>query len=305
MSTAQPNALGRALLTIGDHRNLAIIQAAFRGSRRFGDWQTALDISDPVLTGRLKSLVDDGIFERVPYSTAPVRHEYRLTEAGKALWPVFVTLWIWETRWASGSERSPALIHHLCGHSINPLLSCAACGTLGITAHDTTAEYSDSVSSGNPPRRYRRAARSTDVDGDQNAMSGIDLLGDRWSTSVLSAAFLGAKRFKEFKAMLGPVAPLMLADRLDIFVKQHVLRRVPSAPGGKRMEYQLAPKGFDFFGVLATIVGWTNRWLAAPDAAPIVIRHRVCGQIFTPALLCNSCGEPLRRSEIHFEVGNS
>ena len=33
------NALGRALLILGDHRNLSIVREAFRSCRRFGDWQ--------------------------------------------------------------------------------------------------------------------------------------------------------------------------------------------------------------------------------------------------------------------------
>jgi DNA-binding HxlR family transcriptional regulator len=296
------NALGRALLILGDHRNLSIIREAFRSCRRFGDWQSVLDISPPVLAGRLRSLVDDGIFELAPYSSAPPRYEYRLTDAGKDLWPVFVALWTWEQRWGDGSSPPATLIHHRCSQPTRPLLACSACGVLAVGAHDTSADYSDPFSAANPPRRYRRATRSDDVDANESVMSAIDLLGDRWSTSLLSAAFLGASRFKDFQGQLGTIPPLILADRLDIFVKQQVLRRTPIAPGAKRMEYKLAPKGLDFFAVLTSLVAWTNEWLAPADAPPIVIRHRHCGRVFVPAWVCNVCNVPLERREIHFEV---
>lgn len=295
------NPLGRTLQIIGDHRNLAIIRGAFRGSRRFGDWQQQLDVSDPVLAGRLRALVDEGVFSRVQYQASPPRAEYRLTDAGKALWVLFVELWSWDRRW-TGLGADTRLIHRDCGQSINPLLACGACGDLGVTARDTSAIRNLPVSAANPPRRYRRAARPEAVDTDHNAMSGIDLLGDRWSTSLLAAALLGAHSFGEFQQQLGPVPPLILSDRLDIFVKQQVLTRAPARPGGRRMSYVLAPKGLDFFGVFAAIVAWTNRWLAPPADPPIAIVHRRCGEVLDPALVCNSCGQRLARRTVHFEL---
>lgn len=301
------NALGRALQIVGDHRNLAIIRGAFRGSRRFSDWQQVLEVSDPVLSGRLRSLVDEGVFARVQYQHAPPRAEYRLTDAGKALWLVFVELWAWDRKWLGGGGESGAgeeirLLHHACGHSINPLLSCGGCGDVGITARDTSAIRNLPVSAANPPRRYRRATRPDAVDTDHNAMSAIDLLGDRWSTSLLAAALLGARSFGDFQDQLGRVPPLILSDRLDVFVKQQVLERRPARPGGRRMNYALAPKGLDFFGVFAAIVAWTNVWLAEADDPPITIVHRRCGLPLDPVLVCNECGQRLERRTVHFDI---
>lgn len=294
------NALGRALIVLGDHRNLSIIRAAFEGTRRYGDWQEQLGVSPPVLAGRLRALVEEGILARHEYQTQPVRHEYRLTEAGRDLWPIFVALWYWELRWSRTPDARPALIHQTCGRATHPLVGCRHCPALGVTAFDTSARYDDPFAAASPPRRYRRAARADDIDRDHSAMSAIDLLGDRWSTSLLAAAFLGAHRFRDFQAQLATIPPLMLSDRLDTFVKQQVLDRVPQGPDAKRMEYHLAPKGLDFFPVLTAIVAWTNHWLADPDHPPIVVRHELCGQPFAPTWVCNVCGERLERRQIAF-----
>ena len=298
-----PNALGRTLLILGDHRNLNIILEAFREARRFGDWQERLDISDPVLAGRLRSLVADGIFTTIPYNNAPLRHEYRLTERGRELWHVFVALWMWEARWANERNNGRrTLIHDVCDHPCSPLLGCSACGALGVTPRDTSAKVSgDSFERSNPSRRYRRAARAGDPVTDHQTMIATDLLGDRWSMSVMAAAFLGTRRFSDFQQQLVTIPPLTLADRLKLFVDQQLLRRVPIAEGAKRMEYHLTPKGLDFFPALAAIVAWTNLWLTEDQPHPIVIVHNTCGNVFEPCFGCNVCGKRLARREIHFD----
>ena len=297
MSSPEINALGRALQIVGDHRNLAIIRGAFLGSQRFGDFQSSLDIPPAALSGRLATLVDDGIFKRVPYSTAPLRHQYRMTDTGKALWPMFVALWTWEARW---NPRTPSgratLRHEHCNHLTRPLLGCNSCRAVAVTAQDTTANFDDPFAGANPPRRYRRALRSED----EETTTAIDLLGDRWSTSILSSAFLGAHRFKDFQNLILAIPARMLADRLDFFVQQQVLIRDPTKDGAKRMEYRLAPKGFDFFAVFATLVHWTNNSLAPNEEPPILIIHRECGQTYQPNWICNICNESLDRPAIHF-----
>lgn len=301
------NALGRTLLAVGDHRKLSIIGGAFRGCRRFSDWQSVLDISPPVLSDRLRALVENGIFELVPYQDSPPRSEYRLTAAGADLWGLVVALWMWDGRWGERLAQ-PRLVHRICGAATRPLFGCGCCGALSVTAQDTTAVYTDAFSAANPARRYRRASRPDDSDGGGDgagagaeAISAADLLGDRWSTSVLSAAFLGARRFKDFQQLIATIPPLMLTDRLDHFVRHQVLRRAPIADGGKRMEYSLAPKGMDFFPVMAAVVAWTNAWLAPPDDPPIVIHHRACGRPFDPRWICNVCSQPMERATAQFE----
>jgi len=61
-----------------------------------------------------------------------------------------------------------------------------------------------------------------------------------------------------------------------------------------RYEYVLTEKGRDFFGVLAAMSAWGDRWLAGQDGPPIVFRHESCGQDTRAEVVCAACGEPLR-----------
>ena len=60
--TASP--LGRALVLMGDMWSVRILRAVFTGTRRFQDLRDRLEVSDPVLSRRLRALVDEGICER-------------------------------------------------------------------------------------------------------------------------------------------------------------------------------------------------------------------------------------------------
>jgi DNA-binding HxlR family transcriptional regulator len=79
----------------GDVAGVLILHDAFDGYTRFDQFQDSLGISSSMLTARLKTLVADGLLERRPYQTNPVRHEYVLTGPGRSLRPVIVALAAW------------------------------------------------------------------------------------------------------------------------------------------------------------------------------------------------------------------
>ena len=56
----------------------------------------------------------------------PPRHEYRLTEAGRDLYPAIVTLMRWGDRHLS-TDPPVVLRHNSCGHEADPLLVCSHC----------------------------------------------------------------------------------------------------------------------------------------------------------------------------------
>ncbi|MEZ5168882.1 MAG: helix-turn-helix domain-containing protein [Acidimicrobiales bacterium] len=78
----------RTLDLIGDRWTLLILRDIFRGVRRFSRIQDDLGIARNLLTDRLQLLVHAEVVERVPYQDRPLRHEYRLTEKGRALSPL-------------------------------------------------------------------------------------------------------------------------------------------------------------------------------------------------------------------------
>ena len=87
-------AIARSSGVIGERWVWVILRQAFNGARRFEDFQRGIGLARNVLTERLNWLVDHGIFERRPYAEHAARelNEYRLTEKGRALFPVYTTV---------------------------------------------------------------------------------------------------------------------------------------------------------------------------------------------------------------------
>lgn len=74
---------------------MLILRECFFGIRRFDRIHERLGITRHVLAGRLRKLEVDGVLRREPYQQRPVRYEYKLTDKGKSLYPVLVTLMDW------------------------------------------------------------------------------------------------------------------------------------------------------------------------------------------------------------------
>jgi DNA-binding HxlR family transcriptional regulator len=105
-----------------------VLREAFFGVRRFDDFQRALGISRSVLARRLKSLVEQDILERRQYQSRPDRYEYRLTERGIELYPIFLAMKAWGDKWL-GSDGEPIVLRHeRCGHDCEPRMTCDHCG---------------------------------------------------------------------------------------------------------------------------------------------------------------------------------
>jgi DNA-binding HxlR family transcriptional regulator len=125
----QDCSVAQALSVIGDRWTMLILREAFMRVRRFEDFQGRTGAPRPVLADRLKTLVDNGVLERRLYSEHPDRFEYRLTEKGRDLYPVVVSLLRWGDRWMSGAAGPPVeLRHRACGHPMHPELACPECG---------------------------------------------------------------------------------------------------------------------------------------------------------------------------------
>ena len=121
--------IARALEIVGERWTLLIVRDALLGLRRFEEFQGSLGIARNTLSSRLESLVRSGILERRAYQERPPRREYRLTEKGRDLLPVVVTLMRWGDRWLWPPGRQPFhLVHQDCGHETRARLACQVCG---------------------------------------------------------------------------------------------------------------------------------------------------------------------------------
>lgn len=130
----------------------------------------------------------------------------------------------------------------------------------------------------------------------------MDLLGDWWTPLVLREAFYGVTRFDAFQQELG-VARNTLADRLRRLVDEGLMEKVPYQRDPVRHDYVLTEKGRDFFGVLAAMNSWGNRWLAGEEGAPVVLHHDRCGHESRAEVVCAECGEPMTAQDTHARPG--
>ena len=130
--------IAQCLEVTGDWWTLLIVRDVFLGVHRFDALQADLGLSRNVLARRLDALVADGVLERRPYSDAPPRAEYVLTEKGRDLWPVLDAMRRWGDRWVAPAGPPVEVIHVGCGERTNVVPTCAACGE-ALTAADVRA----------------------------------------------------------------------------------------------------------------------------------------------------------------------
>ncbi len=123
--------------------------------------------------------------------------------------------------------------------------------------------------------------------------STLEVIGERWTMHVLREAFLGVRRFEDFRRNIG-VARNILTDRLNTLVAEGILRRELYSEHPPRSEYRLTRKGIDLHGILIELMKWGNRWAPSPDGPGVVLRHRGCGSVVEPMLACPECGEPVQ-----------
>jgi DNA-binding HxlR family transcriptional regulator len=124
----QDCSMARTLAIIGDRWTLLILRECFLRVRRFDDFQERLGIGRPILTDRLRKLVDNFVLTKVAYQQNPTRYEYRLTPKGLDLYPVVLSIVHWGDVHLSGRKGRPVVHEHVaCGHVFDPVTSCSAC----------------------------------------------------------------------------------------------------------------------------------------------------------------------------------
>ena len=121
----QPIETDRAIIDrstdiMGDYWSWAVLAAAFLRLRRFDEIHEALGVATNILADRLKTMVLQGVLEKRLYQTAPPRFEYRLTEAGRSLFPIIMAMHGWSERWLCPEGSPMRLIDTRDGRAISP-----------------------------------------------------------------------------------------------------------------------------------------------------------------------------------------
>ncbi|MCK0093619.1 helix-turn-helix transcriptional regulator [Rhodococcus sp. F64268] len=124
----------RTMSIIGEKWTMIVLREVFNGVRRFEQMRRHTGISEPILAARLRTLVDAGVLDTVPYQEAGrrARHEYRLTDKGRELYPILIALLQWGDRHCADPE-GPALTvhHHDCGQPVAAVVQCEAGHRIG------------------------------------------------------------------------------------------------------------------------------------------------------------------------------
>lgn len=98
--------VARSLDVVGDFWSLLLVRDAFRGHRRFGEFQKSFGVAKNILAARLRLLVERGIFELAPADGGGPHREYVLTRKGEALLPVVEALRAWGDRHCPRPEQT-------------------------------------------------------------------------------------------------------------------------------------------------------------------------------------------------------
>ncbi len=129
-ASAQPRvcSIARTLEIVGEKWALLAVREVFLGNRRFDEMVRRIGAPRDTLAARLRVLTGAGILERRQYSEHPARFEYFLTEAGKDLYPVILTLMRWGDTYLAQGDEPPLVLEHECGEHLLAQVVCEACG---------------------------------------------------------------------------------------------------------------------------------------------------------------------------------
>ncbi len=120
-ASSQAGLFPQTMTVLGNRWAFAILVAAFVGVSRFTDYQAQLGAPPGSIADRLAIFTANGVLD-----TADNR--YRLTEKGRALFPVLISALQWAQRWYRAPE-GPAveLTHTACGGRFSAVMTCDQC----------------------------------------------------------------------------------------------------------------------------------------------------------------------------------
>jgi DNA-binding HxlR family transcriptional regulator len=111
----------QTMSVLGNRWAFALLVAAFVGVSRFTDFQAQLGAPPGSVADRLSIFVANGVL-------VSTDNRYRLTEKGRALFPVLITALQWAQRWFDTPE-GPAVVltHTACSQRFTAVLTCDQC----------------------------------------------------------------------------------------------------------------------------------------------------------------------------------
>ena len=104
-----------------------------------------------------------------------------------------------------------------------------------------------------------------DEDSCQRILRAIDIIGVRWTGPILLAGARGARRFKEYRALVPGISDPQLALRLKQLLGRGLIERtvIPSTP--VQILYALTPDAEELISALLPLSHWSERRLPPSD----------------------------------------
>jgi DNA-binding HxlR family transcriptional regulator len=113
----------------------------------------------------------------------------------------------------------------------------------------------------------------------------LEIVGDWWTLLIVRDAFLGVRRFGDFRNSLG-IARNILTDRLEQLCANGILAREGSE---KRPRYELTDKGRGLLPAMVALMQWGDRWVSA-SKPPVLVTDRQ-GRPVAPVKLKSGRGD--------------
>ncbi len=121
--------IARTLDVIGEWWTLLVLRDLFAGMSRYDEIQQDLGIASNMLAARLKRLLDAGLITREVAPEDARSRRYSLTEKGRDLYPVLLSVMAWGDKWLAEPGQQPVLVvHEGCGQVTAAVPSCSVCG---------------------------------------------------------------------------------------------------------------------------------------------------------------------------------
>lgn len=99
-----------------------------------------------------------------------------------------------------------------------------------------------------------------DDDACRSASHVLELVGRRWSSSILFALGRGAHRFTQIQASVIGLSDRMLSVRLKELERAELVARIVEPTTPVSVRYVLTPRGRDLIEAMQPLVRYGHRW---------------------------------------------
>ncbi len=111
-----------------------------------------------------------------------------------------------------------------------------------------------------PATGARKALLPIDDDACRSASHVLELVGRRWSSSILFAVGRGAHRFTQIQTSVIGLSDRMLSVRLKELERADLVARLVEPTTPVSVRYELTPRGRDLIEAMQPLVRYGHRW---------------------------------------------